>query len=326
MHNLSIIGVLILMISAITASAQSTPQGLESAYNHQKLSRDFIKAKQWEKARDEAKSATAAAPDSPMNRDAWLLLAAAEERAGNLSGANQAYLKYLSLSPSIQNRDVVSLRVADIEPKAEHYARYKWGSTSSGLTLGYSPTFQTYMQSQLGSDLKTAIDIGLRFGAFSLGYKRGRASVGQFRVPTTTSANSSYTLVPSGGAHIMESIYVQYNFEFGDETETKSVIWSMPLYFAGVVNAVRTPADALYNNLAYDMALGLRVDFYTKSAISFDISALYHLAVPFTDITKQGDSVGIKNLNGDIVTGSTTGSEIRAGLKILFGNEPPAEH
>lgn len=312
------------MFFSLAAIAQSSSQNLESAFTHQKLSRDYVAVKQWEKARDEAKLATAADSVSPLNRDAWLLLAGTEERLGNLSEARDAYIKYLSLSPSPEKREAVMQRYNEIAPRAELYERYKWGSNSSGLVFGFSPQFQSQVQEQLGSDLKTAIDVGLRFGTFSFGYKRGRDSVGVFKVPTSTSANPSYVAVPAGGVHLMEAIYFQNNFELGSDTDTKSRVWSIPLYFAGVVNAVRTPSDALYNNIAYDMGTGLRVDIYTKSTFSFDMSALYHLGIPFWDVRSQdGESQGIKNKNNEIVSGSNTGAEIRVGIKFLFGSTPP---
>jgi hypothetical protein len=55
-----------------------------------------------------------------------------------------------------------------------------------------------------------------------------------------------------------------------------------------------------------------------------DISALYHLGIPFRDVTTiDGLSQGIKNMKGEIITGSTTGAEIRFSMKFLFGAESP---
>jgi hypothetical protein len=318
--------VLFFSLFAMTAYADLATKNIENAYAHQKLSRGFVEAKQWEKARDEAKLATTSAPDSQVNRDAWLLLGATEERLGNLQAASEAYSKYLTLMPLPAKRDAVLQRYEEIKPKAERYSRYKWGSNSNGIALGFSPQFQSQVQEQLGSNLKTAIDIGLRFGSFSFGYKRGKDSLGKFKVPTTNSENSPYTVVPAGGVHIMESIYFQKNFELGSDTDTNSVVWGIPLDFAVIVNAVRTPDEVLYNNIAYGMGTGLRVDFYTKSTVSFDISALYHVGIPFSDIRKtDGLSPGIKNMNGETIAGSNTGAEIRIGMKFLFGATPPVE-
>lgn len=326
MYSLHRFIVLFFMLFTATASAADLiAQSLENAFTHQQLSRDFVEAKQWEKARDEAKRATTAAPDSPLNRDAWLLLGATEERLGNLQSASDAYAKYLKLSPSPAKRYAVLQRFNEIEPKADRYTRYKWGSNSGGIIFGFSPQYQSNVQEQLNSNMKTTFDIGLRFGSFSFGFKKGRDSVGQFQVPTTNTETSPYTAVPAGGVHLMESLYFQNNFELGSDIDTKSIVWGIPLYFAATVNAVKTPTDALYNNIAYDMGTGLRVDFYTKSTVSFDISALYHIGIPFWDIRKQdGLSPGIKNMSGEKIAGSNTGTEIRIGMKFLFGKTPPA--
>jgi|GEM_PF-3513716 len=327
MYGLRLFYFLFITLSAGSNFANSVSENLEKAFNHQKLSRELVAVKQWEKARDEAKFATVAAPDATLNRDAWLLLGATEERLGNLQSASNAYSKYLTLSPPPEKREIVALRFNETEAKANQYARYKWGTNSGGLVLGFSPQFQSRVQEQLNSDLKTTVDIGLRFGTFSFGYKKGRASLGKFLAPTTSAANSPYVEVPAGGVHLMESVYFQNNFEFGENTDTKPIVWSLPLYFAGIVNAVRSPSNDLYNNIALGIGTGLRIDFYTKSALSFDISALYHLGIPFWGISKQTETVSpsIKNISGEKIAGSNTGAEIRVGMKILFGKTPPNE-
>lgn len=327
MYRFHLLYVLFVTFSVWTAFADSDSQSLEKAFNHQKLSREFVANKQWEKARDEAKLATSAAPAAALNRDAWLLLGATEERLGNLQSSSNAYAKYLALSPPSEKRETVVLRFNETEAKADRYARYEWGSGSGGIVFGFSPQFQSNVQQQLNSDLKTTIDIGLRFGTFSFGYKKGRASLGQFQAPTTDAENTPYVVVPAGGVHLMESMYFQNNFELSEGADTKSMVWSIPLYFAGIVNAVKSPSNDLYNNIAFGMGTGLRVDFYTKSALSFDIGALYHFGIPFWGIGKQGATVSpsIKNMNGEKIAGSNTGAEIRVGMKILFGKAPPSE-
>lgn len=306
-------------------AADQRRQEQTNAYSHQKLAREFIDQKQWVKARSEAKLSTLAAPDALKNRDAWLLLATLEERFGNFSDAKYAYSKYLMFSPTPEKRDAVTLRLTDLEPKVARYNRYKWGSNSSGIIFGSSPQFQTYVQEQLGSEMKSASDYGLRFGSFSFGYKSAKGTVGQFKIPTTTANNSPYVNVPAGGTHIMDALFVQNDFRLGDDTDTKLVVWSIPIYYAWVTNAVKAPSGTSYKNFEQDLGIGLRVDFYTKSFISFDVGALYHVGIPSTNISPNENSNAIKNLKNEIITGSTSGVEVRIGMKILFSTTPPEE-
>lgn len=326
MFTLQSLAVLLVLFST-SSFAQSSPASanIEKALVHQKLARQYVNEKKWALARDEARLSTNAAPKDEMNRDAWLLLAATEERLSNFSAARDAYEKYLALSPPPEKKLAVTTRFNEIKVKADYYSSYKWGSTSFGIIIGSSPTFKSKMQEELDSEMTKAMDFGIRFGNMSIGYKRGSGKSGAFKAPTTTTSSSGYSIVAAGSKHVVEEIYFQYNIVLTDQPETKGIVWSIPLYMAGVSNGTRTSgADSkLYSNFGYDLATGLSVDLYTKSTFSFDISALYHLGIPFGDVKNNNDALPIKDLNDKEISGSTSGAEVRIGIKFLFGSSPP---
>ncbi len=317
---------LLLVFSLPEAFAQTQPvtMNARTAIQQQKLARQFVEQRNWPMARDAAKLATASAPKAEWNRDAWLILATIEERLNNLAGAETAYAKYLSLSPSPNKKLVVEQRLAETKIKAEQYYSYKWGSRSSGLILGTSPTFGTKTADEIKSDMGSAMDLGLRFGSFSIGFKKAVGKAGAFQAPTTTGTNPTYANVAAGARHVVEEIYLQYDIELTSNPDRQAMVWSIPLYMAGVANSIRTSGpEKLYTSFGYDIASGLSVSFYTKSAISFDLTGLYHLGIPFTEMKRSEDSGSAKTPLGELITGSTSGVEMRLGIKILFGANPP---
>ncbi|MEK7357531.1 MAG: hypothetical protein AAB250_13850, partial [Bdellovibrionota bacterium] len=309
------------------AQAQVAPTGLPAAIEHQRLARQFVDAKSWVKALAEAKLATAAAPTVPANRDSWLILAATEDRLGHLSEAKNAYAKYLSLSPAVEKRPLVQQRLTELETKLDRDHRYKWGTRSAGLILGYSPSFQATSTTEIKGDMSTAMDLGLRFDRFQFGFKKAVGKAGAFRAPTTTAANPPYAAVAAGARHVIEEVYIQTNFDLTSEPERKSIVWSIPLYMAGVANSIRTEStpEKHYVNFGMDIASGISANLYTKSAFSFDITALYHLGIPFGEMASNEEKAPIKTTAGETISGSTTAFEVRLGLKILFGATPPSE-
>ena len=329
--RLSILCLLLLLSTSNGFSqAQAPVSNLEKAIIHQGLSRKYVEQKNWQMARDEAKLATEQLPNEEMNRDAWLLLAATEERLGNLVEARDAYAKYLTLSPSAEKKQIVAARLVEIEGKADRYQSFKWGSRSSGIILGYSPTFQSETAKDVNSDLSNVMEIGFSVAQLSFGYKKGVGKAGAFKAPTTTKSNSAYTNVAAGARHVIEELYFQYDFELTHQAERQALVWSIPLYVAGVSNVIKTnpgtSTEKLYQTWAYDIATGISADLYTKSFLSFNITALYHFGIPFGEMKNNDDSLSITNSTGQSISGSTSGAEVRIGVKISFGATPPEEN
>ncbi len=318
--------IIFLLSQAGSAQEQKSSVDLPAALGHQRLAREYVERKNWAKALEEAKAATQKAPREKTNRDAWLLLAATEERLGHLPESQDAYEKYLALSPAGAKKQAVTARFEDVKVRSDKYLSYKWGSKSSGLIIGMSPTFSSQMQEEVESEMKSAMDFGFRFGAMAIGYKRGTGKAGAFKAPTNTTATSGYTLVPAGSNHVVEELYFQYDFFLTDQNETKGAVWGIPLYMAGVSNGVRDSDGKLYSAYGYDFATGVSVNFYTKSTFSFDVSAMYHLGMPFTEVKNANDARPAQTKDGEPIKGSTSGVEVRVGLKILFGATPPEEN
>lgn len=320
-------GLMITNASAQTQQIQGL-SGLPAALEHQRIARMYLEQKKYSQARDEAKLSTKAAPTDETNRDAWLILAGTEERLDNLPAAKDAYAKYLSLSPAPAKRSVVQDRLTDLEVKVDRFLRYKWGSRSAGLLLGYSPVFNSQTKEQMTGDMASSMDLGFKIGSMSFGYKKAVGKAGLFRAPTTTAANPPYGNVAAGARHVIEEVYFQFDIELTKEPERSPVVWSIPIYMAGVANGIRTQTspEKLYISWGYDLASGISVSLYTKNAFSFDVTALYHVGIPFSEMQSNDDKAPAKTTAGEILSGASTGAEVRAGIKILFGTEPPKEN
>lgn len=319
--------ILTVFASGSFAQTPAAPAGVKAAIEHQDLARAFVAKKNWQKAREEAKLATAAAPASELNRDSWLILATTEERLENFSEATDAYAKYLSLSPAPKKKAIVQDRLTELEIKVDRYKRYKWGRWSMAAVLGTSPTFNSKTTDQIDSSMSSAMDLGFRINGLTFGFKKGVGKAGAFTAPTNTTANPPYGNVAAGSRHVIEELYFQYDFDLTNQAERSQMVWTIPLYMAGVANSVRTETSPkkLYVSYGYDIATGLNLGFYTKSAISFDLGVLYHLGIPFTAMQSSDDLAPIKTTSGEDVGGATTGAEVRVGIKILFGATPPNE-
>ncbi len=325
---------LVFLLTASNGFAQVQTQApvsnLEKAIIHQSLSRQYVEQKKWQLARDEAKLATELMPSEEINRDAWLLLAATEERLGNILEARDAYAKYLTLSQSADKKQAVAARLVEIEAKADRYQRFKWGSQSSGIILGYSPSFQSETAPQVSSDLSNVMEIGFRVAQLSFGYKKGVGKAGAFKAPLTAKSNSTYTNIAAGARHVIEELYFQYNIELTHQPDRQSLVWSIPIYVAGVSNVIKinpgATTEKIYQAWVYDLATGICADLYTKSFLSFNISALYHFGIPFGDMKNTDESLSITNTTGQTISGSTSGAEVRIGVKISFGATPPEEN
>ncbi len=285
---------------------------------------ELAKQKKWPEARTEAVNAT---KSNPNDGKAWFMLGLVEERTENLSESAAAYKKYLAMNPDPKVAATISAKVPDLEKRARKKSEAKYNNDTWGLFLGYSPSVQSTMADQLDSDFKTTMDIGMNFGSFIMGYRRGYATIPKFKAPPigVTTGTLVYTTITDGKQSFGELYVAGLIPMIPPYDKWGGAQLGLPLFF-GMYSQNIKAGDRNFGNIAYDLATGLSVKWFTRSPFTVELAGLYHLAIPFWGVRESSGSKTIRSMKDEDIQGRNSGLELRIGIGLLFGSEPKGHY
>ncbi len=295
----------------------ASAQGSVTAYQ-------LARERKWPEARSEA---AAAAKANPADSKAWFMLGVAEERTENLDESAAAYQKYLALNPDPKVAAAVQAKMPELKQRARKKTEDKYNNQSWGFFVGYSPVAKSTMAEQLDSDVKTSMDIGFNFGGFLMGYRRATGTVPAFKAPqkSLTTGTVPYTTL-TGGKQSTGELYVAGLIPLIEPYgKWGAAQLGLPLFF-GVYSQTIRADSRVFGNIAYDVATGLSVKWFTRSPFTVELSGVYHLAIPFWGVRESSDSKTIRNSNNEDIQGRNSGLEMRIGIGLLFGGETPGHY
>jgi len=212
-----------------------------------------------------------------------------------------------------------SLTAAAEELQAPAGAQTSASLKNWGAVLGFSPLMSSQMSDELNSDFNSTFDVGVSFKMFQAGYRRGTGAVPSFQAPPKglDQSNMVYSTL-SGGKQTFQEIYMSGAYpllaQVGNMPDLKL---SAPL-FVGIYSQTIEAAGRTFGNMAYDLAAGLELKWFSKNDFTLSFSTLYHAAIPFWGVRESAGSKPIKNDGGTDIQGRHNGLEARMAVGFLF--------
>jgi tetratricopeptide (TPR) repeat protein len=325
----------VLIAGAVHAAETTTPVAAEVSVDpakseiHRNKARLLIEEKNWQQALVEIRQATQL---NPKAADAWLIQGTVAMRLEENAEALDAFNKYLALNPPVDKATAVRQRIAEVElrldkQKAEANAKAeaaaeerakRVGPGGSGIYFAISPTYKPGITSSddLGSSMDKSFDFGFRFGFVDWGFKFGSGDIPGIivRKEKDNSLVGTYTK----GKHNLYEMYFRFGIPLSEpQAGQAGHSFLIPIHMGMFMNNAKF--NKTYGNIGFDFGSGLQYRYYTGSSFVFDVSALYYLGLPFWKIQNADSEIlAVYNLNGDRAKGSMSGSELRAGITLLF--------
>lgn len=205
---------------------------------------------------------------------------------------------------------------SDAPGAAESRLHRPWGAF-----LGFSPVVNSQMADELNSDFDNTFDVGMSFKWLQLGYRRGTATVPQFQAPPKglDQTNMVYSNLAQG-KQVFQELYLSGVFTVLDQVADVPELQLNTPVSLGIYSQTIKADGREFGNVAYDLAAGLELKWFTARNFTLSLSTLYHAAIPFWGVRENADSKPIRNPAGNDIQGRHTGLEARLGVGFLFGD------
>jgi hypothetical protein len=305
-----------LLISLLPSTSFATTESApEYTYEQAKA---LAKESKWDLAEIAAKSVSGGDPKNVQN---WFLLGIIENRLEHPIDAADAFSKVTELDPNGALAISLNTKLPELKMKSDEEKKYKYGPESSAFYLEYLPVRGSAIASELQTTLSSSFGLGFRFGKVEVGYRHAGGDVSNIKAvqkATVTPVPSDWTTVSGTGSLTMQELYFNFLIPIVEPyTSLGGFQFNIPIYMSGVMNTVNV-GDKTYGSLGYDVATGLHLTYFTKTAIAFDLSAMYHLGIPFWSV-RDNNANAIEGSTGTAADGGTTGFEVGLGVTFLFG-------